>query len=192
MTETILDVIVDTFLSSFEPNNNFTTENYLAVRSTTRYTILQFDLSGIPTTDVITSAVLSGYFYEQSGDGDTDINVYRLKQSWVSNQVTFNNRATGTAWQTAGALGADDYDSSSLGQATCVGTSYGWIDWSLSNTEIKKMVDGTYSNYGFILRGSSNKYAYFMSLDYGSNFAKLTINHQEVGTPTYVPGVIWF
>lgn len=192
MTETILDVIVDTYLTSVNPNNNYTTANYWYVCSTTQYTILQFDLSGIPTTDVITSAVLSGYFYNQSGAGDTDINVYRLKQSWVSNQVTFNNRATGTAWQTAGALGADDYDSSSLGQATCVGTSYGWIDWSLSNTEIKKMVDGTYSNYGFILRGSSAKYAYFRSLDYGSNFAKLTINHQEAGTPTYVPGVIWF
>jgi hypothetical protein len=192
MTETILDVIDDTYLTSVNPNNNYATANFWYVRSTTQYTILLYDLSGIPTTDVITSAVLSGYFYNQGGTGDTDIDVYRLKQSWVSNQVTFNNRYTGTAWQTAGALGADDYDSSSLGQATCVGTSYGWIYWSLSTMVINKMVDGTYSNYGFILRGSADKYAYFRSLDYGSNFAKLTINHQAADTSIYVPRIIVF
>lgn len=181
MTETSINVSIDTYITSSNPNNNYTALDYWYVRSTSQYAILSFDLSAIPATNSITSAVLSAYFYNQSGDGSTNIDVYRLKQSWVSNKVTFNSRSTGVTWDTAGALGEGDYDSTSLGQADCVDTNYGWINWSLSASEIKKLIDGTYANYGFILRGSSLKYAYFRSLDYASNYAKLTITHTESG-----------
>lgn len=181
MTESTINVSVDTYLTSVNPNNNYTTANYWYVRSTTQYSILSFDLSSIPSSVSITSAVLSAYFYNQSGGGSTNIDVYRLKQSWVYNQVTFNSRSSGVSWDTAGALGANDFDSTSLGQATCVETTYGTTNWTLTASEIKKLIDGTYTNYGFILRGNSDKYAYFRSLDYGSNYAKLTITYTEGG-----------
>jgi hypothetical protein len=80
-----------------------------------RFAIFAADGGPVPDNATITSATLS--FYKYWGAAAT-IKASRLKRSWSESQVTWNQAATGTAWQTAGALGANDVESAADGQAT--------------------------------------------------------------------------
>ncbi len=149
--------------------------------------IMMFDLSGYDTTDTITKATLSLYWYYPAGStrtSDTIVEVYRPVE-WDPKYVNWNNRASGTPWSTAGgnwldksgvAQGSTPYASLTFPASTVPGNKY----YELDVTElVQEYVSGEYDNTGFFLKAKteSGNYIAFYSSEY-SNAAmrpKLTV-----------------
>jgi subtilisin-like proprotein convertase family protein len=98
----------DASLRSDNPATNYGSAVDLLVDDSPDYhTVIKFpNIFGggsnqIPLGSAITSATLTVEVY----DSGTDIDVYQLTESWIEDQVTWNNRLTGTAWSNAGADG---------------------------------------------------------------------------------------
>jgi Concanavalin A-like lectin/glucanases superfamily len=106
----------DSFISSFVPNTNHGTSNYMGPYAGTQggitnlnRTFVAFDLSSIPTNAVVDSAYLNLYysqavidiFYPQSTYfdghvGDTRFWVQKITQPWSASTITWNNQPTAT------------------------------------------------------------------------------------------------
>ena len=78
--------------------------------------------------------------------------LYALKRSWAESTVTWNRASAGVPWQSAGALGADDRETTSL--ATIGATSIATLTFPLNAAGVAKVrswVNGSAANYGFII-----------------------------------------
>jgi chitodextrinase len=113
-----------------------------------RRLFIGFDLSSIPPTYTVTDAKLR--LYETTTTTGQTVNLYRLTNSWVESQMNWTNRDSVNRWITAGG----DFN----------GTSVGSFVPNLANQyrEInitglaQSWVNGTFSNYGLILRSSGS------------------------------------
>jgi hypothetical protein len=107
--------------------------------------ILRFDLASIPAGAYIKSATLQPYLTGsvwQSGQSNSMVvTAYRITQAWPS-QPTWNNFA--------GAY-AESYG------ATTIGTSFAHYDFDVK-TLVQGWVNGTWPNYGIMLRGQEGSY----------------------------------
>jgi hypothetical protein len=106
----------DSFISSFIPNTNHGTVNYMGPYAGTdggvnnlNRTFIAFDLSSIPTNAIVDSAFLNLYysqavidiFYQASTYfdghvGDTRFWVQKITQPWSASTITWNNQPTTT------------------------------------------------------------------------------------------------
>ncbi|WP_370575836.1 disaggregatase related repeat-containing protein, partial [Methanomethylovorans sp.] len=147
-----------------------------------------FDLSEYDTTDTISKATLSLYWYYPAGKArtsDTVVEVYRPVE-WDPKYVSWNNRASGTPWSTAGgnwydkngvAQGSTPYASLTFPASTLPDNNY----YELDVTElVQEYISGEYDNTGFFLKAKteSGNYISFYSSDSSTaaRRPKLTIN----------------
>ncbi len=139
--------------------------------------VLAWTLSGIPAGSTVQSASIT----VRITDGTSNTyNLYELKRAWNESQVSWNNASTGTAWATAGALGATDR-----------GASVGTVTGNTGSTTIslnaagiavvQGWADGT-SNSGLIVAHASNT----NGLDFASSEHATTSYHPTL-TITYLP-----
>ena len=108
--------------------------------------------------------------------------LYALKRAWSEASVTWQVASTGTNWQTAGASGANDRETTVLGALT--GSASGTLTVNLNAAGIAKVqswINSPASNFGFILLD----FAQSNGLDLSSSEAatvgqrpKLTITYQ--------------
>jgi len=107
--------------------------------------ILRFNLASIPTGTYIKSATLQPYLIEyiyQTGQSSNMIvTAYRINQAWPGSP-TWNNFANAYA--------------ESYGSAT-IGTSFGRSNIDVTAL-VQGWVNGTWSNYGIMLRGQEGSY----------------------------------
>lgn len=108
----------------------------------------------IPAGKTITSAKLKVYPTADFSTNSRTFSVYRVKQNVSFSQATWNVFSTGNSWQTAGATGANDIDTTALGTVTmgAAETLNAFKEITLSAAEVQKIYNGTYQNYGFLLR----------------------------------------
>ncbi len=135
----------DCFIDSDYPDDNYgiSTPLILGGAFISLRPLIKFDLSTVP--EHFTSATLSLY-YESQGTGGTEstVKVYRIKRAWTegtqdgsdnNDGATWNEYNGSNAWQTAGATGVNDYDSSEIGTATVPGAATNdFIDIALTPT----------------------------------------------------------
>ncbi len=148
--------------------------------SDTRRSGLLFDVSSIPSTDIISAANLKIKISANTyGANPTVIKVYRCKRAINGTYYCWNNYASGAAWQAAGGMGANDYDSTELGSYS-YNNSEGLVTITipLLISEIQKMVNGTYSLACFLLKASveSSSLIEFYS-GTSTGVAQLVIDH---------------
>ena len=119
---------VDTYLNSSAATTNYGTNTGINLgesnNSDSDFTgLIKFDLSSLPDGATITSGTLS-FWLSQNGswraDGDEIFRLYRVKESWVESEATWNVYSTGNSWQTAGCKGANDRESTDVGSGTFV------------------------------------------------------------------------
>jgi len=145
----------DTFISSGTPNANYGADSTFDIRGDdARRTLIEFNVSTIPSDAIIDSAILTLYATAK-GSSDAIVNVYRVNYTWTEgtgtgsttgNGATWNN-ATGTAaWTTAGG----DFDTNIWNNTTITAINT-FFDWNLTNL-VQSIVNGTLVNYGIILR----------------------------------------
>lgn len=118
--------------------------------------LLQFDLSSIPSGSIITSATLR--LYDQGtnlSSNDRTMRVYRLLRNWVENQSTWNVYATASNWGTAGAANTtSDREGTDIGSISMPATEVaGYVDITLTTSAIQDMISGgSFTNNGFLLK----------------------------------------
>lgn len=117
--------------------------------------LIKFDLSSIPSGAQVSAATLSIWVFEDVSSNARTLRAYRVKRNWVETEATWNVYSTGNSWGTAGCdnttsdRDATDMGSASVGAAVSVGTE---IQISLTTAEMNKFFDGTYTNYGWLLK----------------------------------------
>jgi len=149
----------DTWLYDDAPTTNYGTNANIHIGGHVvgdhRRGIIKFDLSSIPAGASLSAATLSIWF---STGGDYSNNVrnmhaYRMKRNWVEGEVTWNIYSTGNSWGTVGGAGANDigvsHGSASVSATESANTE---LAISLTTAEVTKLIDGTYSNYGWLLK----------------------------------------
>jgi hypothetical protein len=150
---------VDTYISDVNPTTNYGTAavlyvGELNVGANILRTLIKFDLSSIPSGALINSATLSFYTTGDYSDTDRTWAARRLKRDWVEAQATWNIYSTGNDWSTAGATHTDDSDLTNMGEATVANNLVNGseIQFALTASEVQKMIDGTYANYGWLIK----------------------------------------
>jgi len=135
----------DSYIEQASPDQNFGSSLVLRegkFASVKDKTLVQFDLSVLPPTANVTNAELKLYSADIDSSG---VKAYRLKQSWVEDQVTWNRADIGTLWIVPGAYSEPSgelvYD--------ITGNFYSWN----VTADVQKFVSGQYTNYGWIIYG---------------------------------------
>jgi hypothetical protein len=115
--------------------------------------LIKFDLSSLPANATIVSATLSLWTSGDLSNTNRTIQVYRLKNPFVEGQVTWNRSATGVNWQVAGASGAKDKETNAIGSVLILANESLNTEKQigLDPAKIQELVNGTFTNNGFIL-----------------------------------------
>jgi len=137
----------DTLVYHGQPTANYGSYNYVSaggydVDSMAR-AYLQFDLSPIPSTAVVTDADLYLWYYRfYAGSTAMTVDAYQVTASWDENTMTWDTKAPyngaivqGSAW-----VPANPTDN--------------FIDWDLRNELVQGWIDGSITNYGIMLMDS--------------------------------------
>jgi len=128
----------DAYVSSYYSGSNYGSDSKLIIKydaSDQRYAYLKFDLSSIPEEAVILNATLKlhiSYTYQATG---VTLSVYRVTGDWSESSIKYSNKP-------GNAGSASD-------QQTISGT--GWIVFDVTE-DVKAFVNGTYDNYGWVLK----------------------------------------
>jgi hypothetical protein len=130
-------------------------ETSLAV--STYRTMLKFSLSGLAPNVQIVSAVLSLSLQSNLASNARTFRVFRLKRAWVAAQATWNNWASGQAWQTAGGFGANDCEQTDIGSlsipaADAPGTAHAF---TLTAAKVQEWLSGVLANNGLLLKADT-------------------------------------
>lgn len=150
--------------------------------SETFRTLMTFDFSEIPPGSKINSVTFRGWL-EQAGSfrasNNRTLRFFRMIQPWTT-AATWSNYDGSNAWQTAGAGGANDRESSDIGSGTCL-TS--WADesshdFTLDADAIKEWVDGVFDNEGLITKmDTENADRFFWHRDTSGKEPRLIIDY---------------
>ena len=120
--------------------------------------LLKFDFSSIPAGSTITSAVLTltynGVDYSSNA---RVVSIYRVLQTSVVAQATWNSFSTGNTWDTAGCGNTTtDRESTDIGDGptqSATPSDGGTVVITLTNSKVQDMITGgSITNNGFLLK----------------------------------------
>jgi len=131
----------DAYVNDSAPNDTFNNAWLVAGRSPAEFTpryrsFLRFNLSGIPSNAIVSSAVLRLNLQAREGGSTAPIELRRVLASWTSASLTWNNQPAATAPITTTTVGST------------LGADYAWPIAGLAQA----WVSGSYGNYGLTLR----------------------------------------
>ena len=184
----------DCFLYSVAATTNYATGDLLIGESNAdaavARSLLQFDLSSIPTGVLITSATLTLTFAEDGNYRATNsrtARVYRVLRNWVESEATWNIYSTGNNWGTAGCAntstdrGATDIGTASFSTGNSANET---VVFTLNAANIQEMIGGgSFTNNGFLIKvdTESDDLFYFCSSGEATESyrPKLTITYRS-------------
>ena len=142
--------MVDATIRSNRATSNYGGSTTLLVDGSPDYaTAMRWDLSAVPMDKTVTSAALT---FRVSNRSANSYELYALNKAWNESQITWQRASTSSPWQSAGANGAADRDSSGL--ASVNGSTTGDLTVSLNAAGLAKVqawVSNPQTNYGVIL-----------------------------------------
>lgn len=169
--------IQDSFVSSKNPTNNYYTSNYIRMGWDSNYnvrrTYIRFDLPASIPSGAITESYMSLKKYD-CGNAPS-LKAYRVTGSWTSNAITWDNKPGYT---------------STNASATAEERNNNWYRFYVTDI-VKMWYAGTYQNYGFLVKNSTESgtgnWSTFYSSDADSpNKPELRITYSSDGTSYYM------
>ena len=150
----------DSFIVGIAPTSNFGTVTNLFIGEKNTEVgvvgrgLIKFDLSSIPADATINLATLDFTVIADWSSNARTMRAYRLKLNWTESGVTWNKYDGTNAWGTAGATGANDIDTTSMGSCAFTATeSIGTVkQFIFDNAEFTKLINGTNTNYGWLFK----------------------------------------
>ncbi len=149
-------------------------DDYLSPDGKIVRSLIQFDVSAIPSGTSIDSAVLRAYLVEAWDylNKTRTITAYRIGSSWSESSVNWNTRPSC----------AEAYGSDSVTHG-----SWGWYSFDVTNL-VSGWVNGSLSNYGVMLRGpevsgSDSSWRSFSTRE-GPYTPQLTVTYSGYTTPS--------
>src|SRR6056297_3421728 len=131
----------DTWVSTWKKDNNYSSYDNLWIGRNwdgdVERTLLEFELSDIPTNAVIISANLELYQNARWGTQDFNIEAHEITNPWDLETVTWNNPPL--------------FNSTAESTTQVKGGENKWLSWDIKNLT-QDWVNGNTSNYGVILK----------------------------------------
>jgi len=197
LLSTVEIIADDTFLEDIHPDDNNAAEGFLKINSAGgRRPMLMFDLSPIPPGSVIFSAQLKLTTRYRTNSRSLRASVYAVRRSWVVDEATWNEAASGDPWARPG---CDDtiWDRSPDESGFAIIDDDNATFYFDVTSLVQQWVSGTIANHGMILIGSGSNVEYhFRSADSGGptdqRLPRLIVNYTPplaTYTPTTAPSV---
>lgn len=147
--------MVDTFIRSDNPNtaSGSTTTLRIDRGSPDTSALLKWDLSSIPSGSLVSSASLT---FNVETSSTREYEVYAAARAWNVATATWNTSGI-TAWGTAGAKAASDFQSTELGKvlATTTGSKVVTLN-TAGQSKVEAWIATPATNLGFIIRDYSD------------------------------------
>jgi|WetSurSiteA1Bulk_404760.scaffolds.fasta_scaffold11377_4 hypothetical protein len=188
----------DTWIDSASSDTNESSEDRLFIGEwwggvETGRAFAKFDLSSIPLGSVVTSASFSIWTKVDYSNNARSVKLYRVKRDWVTAEVTWNSWKSGNSWTTPGA-GNTTNDIDGTSHATGSTTASQAADTEIPLTfdtygmsELSKMIWGTVSNYGWLIKydtESDDSYDFHSSRSATPGYRpKLVVDYVVPGSP---------
>lgn len=170
----------DTFIRQGTPTINYGTHTQLQVYPWNigqhRRALVGFELGGIPPGATVNSATL--YLKEATTYGVTrTIGAHRLTQSWDEGGATWlQSDEVGTPW---GSAGGSFVATATDTAEPAWGGVLEWDSWDVT-ADVQAFADGTYENYGWLLKDASedaSQQYWFFSSSRGADAPYLEIDY---------------
>lgn len=145
-------IVQGTWIHAELPNDNHAVDNFIRTSDATGYECHGLYYADLSAYAGITVDWAKLHVYRDGLGSSQDLAIYRVTAQWNENQVTWNDRLTGTPWTNPGG----DYDAVALDTINFATDS--WNSWDITDA-VNGWLAGTYSNYGLIS----------VCLDVGSN-----------------------
>ena len=169
--------------ANYDHENNFVIGELNSSTGTFRLCI-KFDLSGLTISEQVTDATLRMYAYEDFSSNARNFHVYRLKKAFVSTDVNWEIYSSGNLWTTPGGFDAADCEQTAIGTLNLSNSeANGYKEWALNTVAIQAIVDGTWTNNGFLVKAeteSDDAYRFY-SNDNADNKPQLVITYEPRG-----------
>ncbi len=153
---------IDAMLNSFYNNRDYGNHELqvsIGSGSTIENALLQFELSAIPSNSRIISAQLELYHYVTTGTPVAPgVDVYQLTRSWVEGTHDGTGSADGATWNTWDGnsnwtSAGGDYNATPVASSAISVATADWESWEIGEL-VQGWIDGSYPNYGLILKGT--------------------------------------
>ena len=188
----------DTFLSSREPQRNFSTSSQLNVRFPEIIVpLIRFDVTLFPTDTTILSATLQLYAISGGGTPPLTASVFRVLRRWDVREATWEQAEEGVSWAKAGCdePGVDRAEGP-CAVATLVAADR-WCYFDLTDA-VRDWVVGPDENQGLLIKGEAQaaKQYGFASAEYWDDslhpmlVVRYRVAPQPVGQKLYLPLVM--
>lgn len=170
----------DTYVTIYEPDNNFGLQTDILIEAYVDHqarSLVQFDLSSIPSEATVSSATLKLYHAVRSAAEPAGrvIWAYRLTQSWTETGATWNSYDGINPWTTLGG----DYTATDGAAYTMTNTLPRWIEWDVTNIA-KAWIESGQPNYGFLIKDADETPT---DNDYWSKFRSREYTNQPDRNP---------
>ena len=139
--------------------------------------LLKFDfLSQIPAGQQIDEAHIFLKRRFNNGDDDVTCELYRCLAAWDEGQATWNERLTGTAWNTAGATGVGtDLANPSVDEVVPIAANAAgqvWWEWDITAiAQLWYSDPASYPNHGVVMRAADSTTANHNRAFYAPNWS---------------------
>ena len=189
---------IDAMLNSFYANRDYGNHELqvsIGSGSTIENALLQFDLSSIPIGTRIISAQLELYHYVTTGTpASPGVDVHRLMRNWVEGTHDGTGTADGATWNTWNgndnwSNAGGDYESTPVASSVISAATSDWESWEIGEL-VQGWIDGSYPNYGVILKGKGVLDVSFASKEDADSalHPKLNITYAiECGMASHLP-----
>jgi len=193
--------ITDVYLYQADANTNKDAYAFFSVGKDAAglvRSVLKADFSAVPSyINEVVSSYLYLHQYNDLVQSSLSVHAYRLKRAWIENQATWNSWKTGSTWSTAGAFGSDDCEQTACStSAITLSAGSGRAQWdsiTLDNDLVKEMIDGTFTNNGWLLKETTEPALTYIQVDSSEEtsntpYVSLTYNIK----PDYSISVKWY
>lgn len=170
MTDIVLSSVADTMIYKAAAQNNYgvTTSSIAGKGADVFRALIRFDTSSIPTGSIISSAILSLYFYAQGDASDQNVSAHRALTQWYegdkagaaagdtvdSSTWALRNNKGSVAWGGgAGGAAGSDFATDATDTTLIANADYKFYDFDVL-ADVNAWHAGTANNYGWWIIGT--------------------------------------